>query len=261
MTWSPKMTQRALDAGVDQIAFSIDGLQPAHDRIRGVEGAFYKVLDGIDACVAAGLRVGSVTHITRLNFADLEALHALLGEHGVRVWQVQQGVPTGNLSDEPELVLPNESMLELMPRLGAMARSGKLPKVFAADNIGYYGDDEQVLRGDSKAKVNFWVGCRAGLDVVGIESHGDVKGCLSLPSTLNGRTEFVEGNLRERSLVELWNDANTFAYNRQFKPEDLGGNCKECEFGEICRGGCTVTSVAHHGRPHHFPNCYYHLSR
>jgi radical SAM protein with 4Fe4S-binding SPASM domain len=104
------------------------------------------------------------------------------------------------------------------------------------------------------------VGCRAGLEVMGIESNGDVKGCLSLPSGLNGRHDFVEGNLRTRRLPEIWNDPNAFAYNRQFRTEDLQGKCAGCAFGEICRGGCTWTSVALAGHPHDFPHCFYKIT-
>jgi len=38
----------------------------------------------------------------------------------------------------------------------------------------------------------FWLGCRAGCHVIGIESNGNVKGCLSLPSQVQGESRFVE---------------------------------------------------------------------
>ena len=66
----------------------------------------------------------------------------------------------------------------------------------------------------------------------------------------------AEGNLRQRRLAEIWNDPDAFAYNRKFRVEDLRGACAGCEFGEVCRGGCTWTSVAHHGHPHDCPTCY-----
>ena len=79
-------------------------------------------------------------------------------------------------------------------------------KFFAvgADDIGYYGLPEQGLR-DNGGELPFWIGCRAGCQVIGIESSGNVKGCLSLPSSMHGEKRFVEGNLRERSLSEIWN--------------------------------------------------------
>ena len=255
LTWSPEHTRRAKAAGISCMAFSIDGLERTHDCVRKAQDGHRKVLAAIDLCVAAAIPVGAITHVTRRSLPELEELHALLGRHGVRTWQVQLGVPMGNLAEDRQSVLGAAEIAELLPRLVALRKSGRPPHVVVADNIGYYGKVEEDLR-DPGTRVNFWVGCRAGLEVLGIESHGDVKGCLSLPSGLNGHSDFVEGNLRQRRLPEIWNDPNAFAYNRKFQVEDLKGACAGCDFGEICRGGCTWTSVAHHGHPHDYPHCY-----
>ncbi len=63
--------------------------------------------------------------------------------------------------------------------------------------------------------------------------------------------------LRKQRLPEIWNNPDAFAYNRKFRVEDLKGSCAGCEFGDVCRGGCTWTSVAHSGHPHGFSHCYY----
>ena len=259
-TWSPESAQLARQAGVSQMGFSLDGLEATHDLVRR-RGSFAKVKRSVEYSRAEGIRVAIVTTITQHNLAELEEMHQLLASWGVVIWQLQQGVPVGNLSESPEWVITREDMRQLVPRLAAIKEQGK-PKLFPADNIGYYGEYEERLRG-SKAgqKLPFWLGCRAGLEVIGIESHGDVKGCLSMPSSRNGLLDYVEGNVRERSLVEIWRDPDAFSYNRKFSPEMLEGDCKGCEFAEICRGGCSVTSIGHHGNPFAFPNCYYAVTR
>jgi radical SAM protein with 4Fe4S-binding SPASM domain len=259
MTWTPELTEAARAAGVHRMGFSLDGLERTHDCVRKATRGYRKVLRAIDLCVGAGISVVAVTHITRRNLAELEQLHALLGRHGVETWQVQLGVPMGNMREDRESLLGPAEILELLPRLARINHAGQAPMALAADNIGYFGEHEEAVRG-SEAKIPFWIGCRAGLDVIGIESHGDVKGCLSLPSELNGRHDFIEGNVRQRSLWEIWSDPDAFAYNRKFTVDDLKGECAGCDFGEICRGGCTWTSVSHHGHPHQFPHCYYQLS-
>lgn len=77
------------------------------------------------------------------------------------------------------------------------------------------------------------MGCQAGLTNIGIDSVGNVRGCESLYDSI-----FVEGNLREQTLSEIWNNPNAFSYNRHFKTELLSGKCKECEEGARCAGGC-----------------------
>ena len=93
------------------------------------------------------------------------------------------------------------------------------------------------------------------LNVVGIESNGDVKGCLSLPSGLNGRTDFVEGNLRERK-ARMWG-ANVPAAGRsphQAEGAQLGADAhpqprlsRELQL-VVLRG--TVAVAAHHHLVH-----------
>src|SRR5512136_1313715 len=100
LTWSPEHTRRAKAAGISCMAFSIDGLERTHDCVRKAQDSHRKVLAAIDLCVAAGIPVGAITHITRRSLPELEELHALLGRHGVRTWQVQIGVTLGNLAEE-----------------------------------------------------------------------------------------------------------------------------------------------------------------
>ncbi len=259
LTWDRAQARRAREAGVHRLGFSLDGLERTHNCVRRTGEGYERVLAAIDASVAEGISVVAVTHVTRRSLPELESLHALLGSHGVETWQVQLGVPTGNLAEDREVVLDGDDVLALIPRLAALRRAGARPEVAAADNIGYYGEHEETLRNPG-GRIPFWVGCRAGLEVLGLESHGDVKGCLSLPSRLNGRSDFIEGNVRQRSLVDIWRDPQAFAYNRRFSVEQLAGACRSCEWGEICRGGCTWTSSAH-GDPHAFPLCYHHLAR
>ena len=49
---------------------------------------------------------------------------------------------------------------------------------------------------------------------------------------------FIEGNLRNKSLKEIWEDENAFSYNRHFSTDLLSGKCKDCKFGMYCAGGC-----------------------
>ena len=50
--------------------------------------------------------------------------------------------------------------------------------------------------------------------------------------------------------------ARTFAYNRRFKEEQLGGVCRVCRFRDACRGGCRWTTYVQGGGGNE--NCFYH---
>jgi radical SAM protein with 4Fe4S-binding SPASM domain len=74
---------------------------------------------------------------------------------------------------------------------------------------------------------------------------------------MNGVDRFVEGNVGHTPLAEVWRRPGGFAYNREFSVDLLGGFCKECEYAEICRAGCSWTSFAHTGDLRDNPYCYH----
>jgi len=257
--WRSETTRRAREAGLANAAFSLDGFQQAHDRVRGREHSHGRVLAAIDDCLGQGLGVSVVTHVNALNLGELESLREDLGRRGVGAWQIQIGTPTGSLGRHRELVIEPRDLLELIPRIAAMRRLGGRPEVFVADNVGYYGIHERALR-DRGAAICFWIGCRAGCQVVGIESNGNVKGCLSLPSERQAIDEFVEGNVRQTSLREIWEKPGAFAFNRQHDVGRLEGFCRTCRFRDICRGGCSCSAFGFSGSRFDNPLCFYRVA-
>ncbi|MBM4397785.1 MAG: radical SAM protein [Deltaproteobacteria bacterium] len=254
--WSPEHLARARDAGLTNVAFSLDGLEDAHDAVRR-PGSFRRVIAAIDGCAAARFPVSAVTHVNRRNAEQLRDLADLLASRRVSSWQVQLGIPSGSLRDNRDLVIQPEDMLRLVPLVADLRTSlrGRM-EVCPADNIGYFGRYEKALR-DRGAEISFWIGCRAGMQVIGIESDGGVKGCLSLPSARHGADRFSAGNLRHRSLVDIWNDPETFAWNREFGTDQLGGFCAACRYGDVCRGGCAWTAWSHTSDRFDNPYCFY----
>jgi radical SAM protein with 4Fe4S-binding SPASM domain len=195
------------------------------------------------------------TTINRLNRGQLPELRKFLMDRGVVAWQVQLATPSGNMGEHRDLLLPPEDLLWLVPQIAELCR---IPcpefEICAGHNIGYFGKPESALRAADVA-LPFWLGCRAGCQVIGIESGGDVKGCLSLPSSVHGEHRFVEGNLKQRSLREIWSRPGAFAYNRLFKEEQLFGFCRVCRFRDLCRGGCAWGTFAQGGGGNE--DCFY----
>jgi radical SAM protein with 4Fe4S-binding SPASM domain len=242
-------TARAIgDSGIHAVTISVDGLGETHDRQRGVAKCFEQCLRAIRLVDQAGLKVGVTTQVNRCNLGELEALAPILEDAGVLGWQLQLTLPIGR-AQENQLALPPTMMpdlLQVLRRLGQ--RPGLRPHL--TDNLGYCTHDDLALRTIQGGFPRPWLGCRAGLDALGITSDGRVKGCLSLPDSC------VEGNLRETSLARLWGDPDRFAYNRRYVPEQLSGACAACEHAHRCRGGCTSTAYAMHGRPGTSSHCF-----
>lgn len=229
-----EMATKLADAGLAAVTLSFDGPREVHDELRGIPGSFYKLLRAVDELHRCGLPVGVITHVNRTNLPHLERLADDLAKTGVDRWKVQLTVPPGNSPEaQSERLLP-EQLPELDALIRRTDRSGKLP-CHAAHSFGYFGRHELEVRRQGTTGPRVWHGCHAGLDSVGITSDGDILGCLSL---LTCGAQFVEGNIADRSLAEIWNDPEGFAYTRQFDTSQRSGGCGECHLLDSCRSGC-----------------------
>lgn len=89
---------------VHEVQVSLDGLEYAHDRLRG-PGMFARAVCGLQAAVSAGLDVSVATTVNAINRNDLAALDALVRALGARAWHIDAPSVCGSLAARPELVL------------------------------------------------------------------------------------------------------------------------------------------------------------
>jgi radical SAM protein with 4Fe4S-binding SPASM domain len=247
---------RALRARVSMVALSIDGLKQTHDWTRRRPGKGPSPWDEAVAGLRRALeRIETVviTQVNCRNLDELPALRRLLGDLGVRRWQVQLCVPTGRVLelDEPYVIAPAD--LERLTAFIAGANTdGSLPVVDTSDTIGYYTEREPLLRKRS-AGQGLWLGCQAGVRVVALTYEGKVRGCSAMPA------EFDAGDLHDEDLAVIWNDAERFAYATRFDSTRLAGECGSCRFGALCRAGCTSMAWWVTGTIYSNPYCLYRL--
>lgn len=251
--FTPARLADAIAAGVASLGVSLDGMAATHDSLRGFEGSFERAVDTLRRARAGGIAVSVNTQVCARTIADLSELLATVVEVGAKHWQVQLTVAMGNAVDHPELLLQPYQLLEVMPLLADLYRRAGEQGVLmtVGNNIGYFGPYEQLWRGfgdDSK----HWTGCGAGQLVMGIEADGTIKGCPSLATD-----GFAGGNVRDRSLAEIWNRAPEIHFGRLRSVEDLWGFCRTCYYADLCRGGCTWTAHSLFGRPGNNPYCHH----
>ena len=237
------------DCGLHAVTISIDGLAATHDAQRRVSGCFEQALRASRLVDQAGLKVGVTSQVNQGNLSELESLAPMLEAAGVLGWQLQLTLPLGRAEEHRHLITPPAMMPDLLRVLRRLARRPGL-RPHLTDNIGYGTDDDMELRTIQGGFPRPWLGCCAGLDALGVTSDGRVKGCLALPDTC------VEGNVRQESLVAMWNDPDRFSYNRHYTPAQLSGACADCAQAQGCRGGCTATAYAMHGRPGVSTHCF-----
>jgi radical SAM protein with 4Fe4S-binding SPASM domain len=246
---------RAADAkraGLQSVSVSLDGLEATHDRLRGVPGSHAHALAAMAHLKAAGVPVSVNSQINRLSMPELPALLELIASHGGHSWQMALTVPMGRAADEPEVLLQPYDLLELFPMLATLAaRCQELGvRLFPGNNIGYFGPYEALLRHNMPDAHGG--SCGAGELTLGIEADGTIKGCPSLPTHSWGG-----GNVRDNSLLEIWERAKPLRYTRDRTVADLWGFCRSCYYADACRAGCTWTSDVFFGRPGNNPYCHH----
>ena len=239
------LTERLKDAGIESVSVSIDGTQKIHDRYRQ-KGSFLRALDAVDELRSEGIPVSVISTLNSENVSTLGGLRDILAGKDIFAWQLQACSPMGNASqgeldhriDFREVIRFVEDNIDSVPfRLGI------------ADNIGYFTDSEGYLRGNPSGRA-YYRGCSAGISGIGIDSVGNVRGCESMYDD-----HFNEGNLRERSLKDIWEDEDSFSYNRKFDASLLTGRCSECEMGPYCAGGCRSYNWFSHQKIYESPAC------
>lgn len=230
------------DSQIASAALSVDGMEKLHNTIRGRADAFYEADHFCSRMAETGIPLTAVTTITRGCLRDLNSLYDWMAERGICTWQWQQVSPMGNASKQDALSLRQEDVAEVFSLYAKLSKRRGGPRIVLGDNLGYYVNrDNRIL--------HTFHGCAAGLSVIGLDSEGNVRGCESLYDD-----RFIEGNLREVSLREIWESPDHFVYNRKFIPNLLTGKCLRCEKGDICAGGCRSFN-AFHGALYEHPNC------
>jgi radical SAM protein with 4Fe4S-binding SPASM domain len=241
-----KIIDKLIELEPHAISTSLDGAKPeTHDKIRGVNGSFKKVMEFISLNTQAGLPTTVITTVSKININELSKIKDLLINRNI-AWQIQVATPEGRF--QKHYALSKEEYYSVAMFIASIQKkySRKELPVIGAHCFGYYSKYLPWL-----GLFPGWNGCPAGVRILSIKSNGDVIGCLATPEQL------IEGNIRKRSIIDIWNDPKSFSYNRKFDVKNLGENCKGCKYGSKCRGGCMGMSIGFTGKPHNHPYCFY----
>ena len=227
------------------VGISLDGMKENHERIRGKD-TWDKAVHAVEALRNRGIQTTVITTVSKVNFKDLPKMKDLLLKKGVN-WQIQTAMPFGNFQKEFTLSKEEYYATALFIAKERIRNKFEDLPVVGAHCYGYYS---RVLPGCR------WNGCQAGMSSIGITSDGNIVGCLSM-----GNNRFIEGNVRERSIIDMWNDSDTFGYNRKKELMMPGSNCSGCRHEPECKGGCNSVSYSLTGQFHNNPYCFFAIER
>lgn len=151
---------------VQEAQVSIDGMERAHDYLRG-DGTFQKAVEAIEFFTDAGIAVSVATMVTSVNTRDFAEMAALMKSLGVREWNVDVPVPSGRVAEYVGLIPePEEAARYLEYGFGGGFHHG--PEGYACGaHLLSIGPDGSV------AKCGFYLGRPAGNIKDGLRSSAE----------------------------------------------------------------------------------------
>lgn len=219
-------------AGITSVGVSLDGTRQTHDRLR-CEGSYERCLAGVRQLVREKIPVTAVTTIQKINLGELDELADVLREERIKAWLLQLAMPFGNMKKNRDLMIEPNEIGKIIDFCFRQQRKKGL-SIFMGDSIGYYTNKETIVRsrvlGVDTPVV--WRGCPAGIHSLNIAYNGTILGISLCVDELRA------GSLHKRSLKEIWNDDDAFAFRRKLDAKKFKGFCGTCRYVEMCLGGC-----------------------
>ncbi|MCP4691091.1 MAG: heme b synthase [Desulfobacterales bacterium] len=220
--------------GIKRISISIDGAAAeSHDRFRGVDGAYERMMAGADHARAAGLEFQINTTITKTNLDQIPGIHALAVEMGAAAHHIFLLVPTGRgkyIADQTIDAAEYEKTLNWF-----YDQREKSPLQLKATCAPHY---YRILRQRAKAEGRTVTFDSHGLDAVTRGCLGGVGFCFISHVGIVQPCGFLDlncGDVTRTSFKEIWEGSRVFSALRNY--DNLKGKCGACEYRKVC-GGC-----------------------
>ena len=237
------------DAGLDQIAFSLDAPNAAeHDAFRKTPGVFAKTLESVKIAKACGLSAQINSLINVHNSRQLDEFIALVESLPIVFWEVFFLVPTGRGADLD--LLSAEKFDEAFEKIYALQKRVRFViKVTEAPHYRKYVFEQKLReRGIDPRTIDAGQitlpellrraegpGGSIGLAPKGVNSG---KGFLFISSRgevfPSGFLPLKAGDLRQNDLSEIYRNSPLLKELRD--PARLKGKCGICPYKDFCGG-------------------------
>ncbi len=234
------------------VGISLDGAEEVHDRFRGVPHAYRKALQGVENCMAEGLKVGFRFTINRRNAAEIPKVFALLRDLAVPRICFYHLVYSGRgsaLIQEDLNHAETRAVVDLiMDETRALFEEGRPTEVLTVDNhadgpyLWMRLKKEDPRRAEEVFRLlQFNSGNSSGLGI----------GCISWDGQVHADQfwrNHTFGNVLERPFSQIWDDPGIeLLHKMKNKKAYVQGRCARCRFLDICGGNFRARAEAWYG--------------
>lgn len=258
--WPAELKREICRRLIDDVIVSLEGPPEINDQFR-VGGSFTETFGTIIALKQVGIKKVRInTVLSKLNWQRVEPLLAICEQYDLLLIDFIHPRPFGRGAEAQAMMLSAEETFAFN-RLVKQWRA-KYPKAKVIMDFDLLADKEPQ-RHPIVPRIH---ACPAGREFAFVSPQGNVFPCGVAPvHDINLMAErerelFVAGNLREKSLLDIWHHSPIWqAYRdlRQCKPP----KCFTCRFwGKKCFGTCPVGAYYASGKLNgEDPYCYSHL--
>ncbi len=244
-----EVVQALKETGLDQMALSLDAsTAQAHDRFRGVPGAFEKTLQAVGWAHDAQLPVQINTVMSRHNLAEVDPMIEMIQRLGLVFWEVFFLVPVGRGAQIQGLSA--EQYAQVFAKLYRVVRSAPfIVKITEAPHFRRYIYEQRLRELGMDPQRLAWNGVDLPPELRQLEGPRGSIG--QAPQAVNSGKGFVfvaydgevypsgflplsAGNVRKASLRAIYRTAPLFQALRD--PDRLKGRCGTCEYRAVCGG-------------------------
>ncbi len=237
---SEKMTSELINAGLDKLAVSVDGMTPeTYEPIR--KGSLYsKVCQNIKTAVSlvnkksSPLEIGLAFTIQKQNLSDLELIVPWMKEHGVEVLHLKHLNVLSSAFDWENSLLSSALENETDSSQLRKAETDIMKIREEADKAGFsFNFFSQLPMDEHLQKQN----CLASpLNSVYFSFDGMVSPCCHLGHKVSrffqnncyAPDHFVTGNIMQTSLRKIWNSPEYRNFRDEFQHGPGPSHCETC---------------------------------
>lgn len=221
---------RIVDAHINSVMFSLDGLEENHNWLRNNRNSFLKTINGIKNLrrISNGnCIVAATTVVHKKNIGELHELYDYVKTLDLDLWRLVNVEPIGRAEEHSDLLLNKNDFIKLFEFIKEKRfNDGKMDVSFGCSHY-LTPEYERMIR-------DTYFICGAGIYVASVLCNGDIYACLDIERN----EKLVQGNIYSDSFTDIWE--NRFEFFRKDRT-NLSSKCKNCPEKIFCKGDSAHT--------------------
>lgn len=220
---TPQKFIELINAGLNTLTFSLDGLKKEHNQLRKNPLSYQHVYTAIKNAASfieqsknkAHFDFDVVTCVSPINIGSLEQIKDSLLQAGVKHWRLFAIFPSGRAVSQ-QYNLSREQFTYLMEFILQERKKNEIEVSYSCEGW--------LDKYEAKVRSSYYF-CRAGITNAGIFIDGKVGGCISARSK-----DFIAGDLHQKSFIDIWENDFDIHRNRQWAYKGMCAKCKDFKY-------------------------------